>query len=145
MCSLRSNFSSKLVPTDTVALCSTKMGLYLNNFHLPCHIHLYRLHRFKLCGDLWITKRKMSASGCGPLQVNIVEFGGAKWEMPRNALFCSRLGVEILRNCSQRNPTFNTWLQLPGYISSLSRHCIGMFIQITHLLTWDMQPFICIQ
>jgi hypothetical protein len=63
------------------------MGLYLNNFHLPCHIHLYRLHRVKLSGDLRITKRKMGASGCGLFQVNIVEFGCAKWERPRNALF----------------------------------------------------------
>jgi len=49
---LQSNFSSKLVPIDTLVLRSTKMGLNLNNFHLPCHIHLYRLHRVKLCGDL---------------------------------------------------------------------------------------------
>jgi len=52
VCILQSNVSSKLVPFDTLVLCSTKMGLNLNNFHLPCHIHLYRLRRVKLYGDL---------------------------------------------------------------------------------------------
>jgi len=100
----------------------------------------------ELCGDLWITKRKMGASFYGPFRVNIMEFGCAKWETPRNALFSVvDFGLKFLRNCSQYRPTFSTWLQLPGYLSSLSCHCIGLFVKITNLITWDMRPFICIQ
>ena len=87
VCSLQSSFSSKLIPIDTFVSFSTKLGLYFNNFHLPSHIHLYRLHCVKLCGNLWITKQKMCASVYGPFQVNIVEFGFAKWETTSNALF----------------------------------------------------------